>query len=258
MTDKKVIVEDVDSVRIVTINRSQMRNCVDRDVADSLVVAFEEFDSDDKLKVAILTGAGGNFCAGADLKAISSGNGNKVTLDGYAPLGISRIRLTKPTIAAVEGYAVAGGLELSLWCDLRVASETAIFGVFCRRFGVPLVDLGTIRLPRLIGHSRAMDMILTGREVAAKEALEFGLANRICGRGKALEVALELANKLCEFPQVCMRSDRLSAMEQWDLTESVATKNEVKRGLEVIMSGETVNGAKYFLTGKGKHGSFDS
>lgn len=256
MSCNKVLVEDFDSVRVVTINRAQQRNCVDKDVAEHLIEAFESFDQDDSLKVSILTGAGGNFCSGADLKAISEGKGNKVTVEGYGPLGVSRIRLKKPTIAAVEGYAVAGGLELALWCDLRVASESAIFGVFCRRFGVPLVDLGTIRLPRLIGQSRAMDMILTGREVKASEAYEFGLANRVCSNGQALETAVELAHELSNFPQKCMYSDRLSAIEQWDLSEKDAILNEIKRGLEVIMSGETLSGATEFSKGKGKHGTF--
>ncbi len=256
MSEEKVLVEDIATSRIVTINRASQRNCVDKEVADLLVDAFEDFESDDSLKVAILTGAGGNFCAGADLKAISQGLGNKVTTDGYGPLGITRLRLGKPTIAAVEGYAVAGGLELALWCDLRIASESAVFGVFCRRFGVPLIDLGTIRLPRLIGQSRAMDMILTGRGVDAAEAYDFGLANRVCETGQALQTAINLAAELSEFPQLCMRSDRLSSLEQWGMTETEAMTNEVNRGLKVIMSGETVTGASSFVKGQGKHGNF--
>jgi enoyl-CoA hydratase len=239
---------------VVTLNRPERRNAVDGPTAAALVEAFRAFDADDGVDVAVLTGAGGTFCAGADLKGISEGRGNRVTASGDGPMGPTRLRLSKPVIAAIEGYAVAGGLELALWCDLRVAAETATLGVFCRRFGVPLVDLGTIRLPRLIGHSRAMDLILTGRGVDASEALDMGLVNRVVREGAALEAALELAATLSAFPQGCLRSDRASAIEQWDLSEAEATTNELLHGLSVISSGETLEGAARFASGAGRHG----
>src|SRR6202795_3186155 len=213
-------------IAIVTINRPEARNAVDRPTAAELAVAFRRFDADDALSVAILTGAGGTFCAGADLKAVASSRGNRVTEDGVGPLGCTRMRLSKPVIAAVEGFAVAGGIELALWCDLRVAARDAIFGVFCRRWGVPPVDGGTIRLPRLIGHSHALDLILTGRGVSGDEALRMGLANRLVESGEALSGALELARGLAASPQTCMRSDRMSAYEQWSLSISEAVRNE--------------------------------
>ena len=246
-----------DNIALITIERADRRNAVDRKTADALVDIFTQFDTSDQFDVAVLTGQGGNFCAGADLKAISQGGGNSVQEEGMtAPMGPSRMRLSKPVIAAVEGYAVAGGLELALWCDIRVAAETAIFGVFCRRFGVPLIDLGTIRLPRLIGQSRATDMILTGREVKADEALSFGLANRIVPTGSAVTAAIELAQKIAGFPQACMRSDRQSMYEQWDLSTHEAIRNEIRLGLTTIQSGETLNGATAFAGGTGRHGSF--
>ena len=241
----------------VTINRPDARNAVDRDTAQALYDAFKAFDADEALSVAILTGAEGNFCAGADLKAVSEGRGNVTTPKGdMGPMGPSRLSLSKPVIAAVEGYAVAGGLELAVWCDLRVASETARFGVFCRRFGVPLIDGGTIRLPRLIGQSHAMDMILTGREVGPDEAMAIGLANRRAPAGEALSAAKELARQIAGFPQTCLRADRRSALDQWSLDEETALTAEISGGLDVIRSGETVEGASAFKSGKGRHGVF--
>lgn len=243
-------------IAIVTINRPDVRNAVDRATAAALAEAFRRFDADEALSVAILTGAGGYFCAGADLKAVASGGGNRTANDGDGPMGPSRMRLSKPVIAAVEGFAVAGGLELSLWCDMRVAARDAVFGVFCRRWGVPLVDGGTVRLPRLIGESHALDLILTGRGVSGDEALRMGLANRIVEPGQALNAAKELALQIASFPQRCMRSDRLSALEQWDLAFDEAMANETRRGLEVIASGETREGASRFASGAGRHGAF--
>ena len=253
-----IVVEHKNQVVIITINRPERRNAVDSATAQALFEAFQSFDVDPAISVAVLTGANGNFCAGADLQAFAAGDKRTIQAEGeLAPMGPSRLRLSKPVIAAVEGYAVAGGLELALWADLRVVSRSSIFGVFCRRFGVPLIDLGTIRLPRLIGQSRAADMILTGREVAAEEALEFGLANRLVEDGQALAVAIELAEKIATFPQKCMRNDRLSMLEQWGLSEGDALKNEVARGLETIASGESRSGAASFSGGKGRHGEFE-
>lgn len=244
-----------DDVLIVTINRPEARNAVNGSTAQALADAFRDFDSDQHFNVAILTGAGGTFCAGADLKAVASGQGNRLAPDGDGPMGPTRMLLSKPVIAAVEGYAVAGGLELALWCDLRVAARDAVFGVFCRRFGVPLIDLGTIRLPRLVGHSRALDLILTGRGVWGDEALQMGLANRLAEPGYALEAALELARSLAQLPQTCLRSDRLSAYEQWSLPSEDAIRNEFRRGMHVIQSGETQAGATRFAAGQGRHGT---
>ena len=207
--------ETEDSLAIVTLNRPDVRNAIDRPTAEALAEAFRRFEREDALAVAILTGAGNCFCAGADLKAVSTSAGNRLAAEGDGPLGCTRMLLRKPVIAAVEGYAVAGGLELALWCDLRVAARDAVFGVFCRRWGVPLIDGGTIRLPRLIGMSHAMDMILTGRGVSGDEAFRMGLANRVVERGTTLAAAKELAAQLAAFPQRCLRSDRLSAYEGW-------------------------------------------
>ncbi len=246
-------------VTIVTIERPERRNAVDAATAIALVEAFKRFESEADASVAILHGAGGYFCAGADLKAISEGTRNPIHEDGeIAPMGPSRLVLSKPVIAAVEGHAVAGGMELALWCDLRVMAEDAIFGIFCRRFGVPLIDLGTVRLPRLIGHSRAMDLILTGRPVEAEEAFAIGLANRLAPSGKALEVALDLARQIAAFPQICLRNDRASAIRQWGLSEEEAMRFEIRNGLETIASGETSSGAARFAGGAGRHGSFAS
>lgn len=241
---------------IVTIDRPDVRNAVDRETAEALAAAFRTFEEDETLAVAILTGANGTFCAGADLKAVATGGGNRTAAEGDGPMGPSRMRLGKPVVAAVEGFAVAGGLELALWCDMRVAAEDAVFGVYCRRWGVPLVDGGTVRLPRLIGESHAMDLILTGRGVSGEEARTMGLANRIVPSGGALAAAKELGLQLAAFPQRCPRSDRLSALEQWDLEFDAALANETRRGLEVINSGETREGAARFAAGAGRHGSF--
>lgn len=252
-----VLTEREGDIFTVTINRPAARNAVDRDTAQALYEAFKTFDDDESLSVAVLTGTGGNFCAGADLKAVSEGRGNITTPKGdLGPMGPSRLSLSKPVIAAVEGYAVAGGLELAVWCDLRVASETARFGVFCRRFGVPLIDGGTIRLPRLIGQSHAMDMILTGREVGPEEAMAMGLANRRAPAGEAQETAEALARQIAGFPQLCMRTDRRSALDQWSLDEETALTAEISGGMEVIRSGETVEGASAFKAGKGRGGVF--
>jgi enoyl-CoA hydratase len=235
---------------IVTIRRPEARNAVDRETSEALAFAFRQFDSDPLSDVAILTGAAGNFCAGADLKKFS----NPLSAEGEGPMGPTRIRLSKPVIAAVEGFAVAGGLELALWCDLRVAARNAVFGVFCRRFGVPLIDLGTIRLPRLIGQSQALDMILTGRPVEGEEALRMGLANRLTEPGQALDGARELARTIAAHPQKCMRSDRLSVYEQWDLSWDEAMRNEFRLGMQTIDSGESKEGAARFSCGQGRHG----
>jgi enoyl-CoA hydratase len=243
-----------DQIAIVTIDRPHARNAVDRDTALELAAMFRRFDADPQLSVAILTGAGGHFCAGADLKALADGRGNSMTEDGDGPMGPTRMLLSKPVIAAVEGYAVAGGLELAIWCDLRVASRDAVLGVFCRRFGVPLVDGGTLRLPRLIGQSNALDLILTGRGVSGEEAWRMGLVNRLTETGYALEGAMDLARALCTFPQQCMRSDRLSLYEQWGRDQDSAMRNEFRRGKEVVESGETVAGASRFAGGGGRHG----
>ena len=244
-------------VAIVTIHRPTVRNAVDGPTAELLAAAFRRFGSDESLSVAVLTGAGGTFCAGADLKAISAGRGNRVSadvdLDG--PMGPTRMMLDKPVIAAVEGHAVAGGLELAAWCDLRVAATDAVFGVFCRRWGVPLIDGGTVRLSRLLGHSRALDLILTGRGVSGEEAERIGLANRLCAPGEALATAVALAHDIAAFPQGCMRSDRRSSYEQWSMPMREAMANETRQGLQVIASGETVAGAARFASGEGRHGS---
>ncbi len=242
---------------VVTIDRPRVKNCVDGPTAAELSAAFRRFEDDDALTAAILTGAGDTFCAGADLKAVSDGRGNRMALDGDGPMGPTRMALSKPVIAAVEGHAVAGGLELAVWCDLRVAAEDAVFGVYCRRWGVPLVDGGTVRLTRLIGQSRALDMILTGRGVEGPEAHAMGLANRLTKTGAALEESLALAAQLAKFPQRCLRADRRSAYEQWSLDLPAALRNETELGLEVIGSGETAEGAKRFAAGAGRHGSFD-
>jgi enoyl-CoA hydratase len=242
---------------VVTIDRPEARNAVDRATAAELAAAFRRFEGDDGAAVAILTGAAGTFCAGADLKAVSAARGNPVSADGDGPMGPTRMRLAKPVIAAVEGYAVAGGLELALWCDLRVAARDAVFGVFCRRWGVPLVDGGTVRLPRIVGHGVAMDLILTGRPVSGDEALRIGLVNRLTEPGKSLDVALALAGQIAAFPRRCMLSDRASAYEQWDLSLADALGNETRRGIDVIDSGETTAGAARFAAGKGRHGKFE-
>jgi enoyl-CoA hydratase len=244
-------------VAVVTIDRPEVRNAVDGPTAAALADAFRRFEADDDLAVAVLTGAGGFFCAGADLKGVSEGRGNRVALDGDGPMGPSRMLLSKPTIAAVEGHAVAGGLELAMWCDLRVAARDAVFGVYCRRWGVPLIDGGTIRLSRLLGHSHALDLILSGRGVSGDEARLMGLANRLVEPGRALEAALELARQLAAFPQRCLRNDRLSSYRQWDLSLQDALREETRLGVEAIESGETEAGARRFAAGAGRHGAFE-
>jgi enoyl-CoA hydratase len=249
-----VSVTRVDRVAIIRMMRPERRNAVDGTTAKALADAFRAFDADGSLDVAVFTGAKDVFCAGADLKALASGDRITLSASGDSPMGPPRLRLSKPVIAAIEGPAVAGGLELVLWCDLRIAGESAIFGVFNRRFGIPLVDLGTIRLPRIIGHGRAMDLILTGRSVDAAEALAMGLINRCVPDGEALTVAVEIAQKLASFPQTALRQDRLSAIEQWGLSEEAAIANEISHGLLTVASGETASGAKDFSSGAGRHG----
>lgn len=252
-----VRVETDGPVVVVTIDRPHARNAVDRPTAALLVDAFRAFDDDDDLAVAILTGADGAFCSGADLKAVASGTANRieadVDLDG--PMGPTRMDLSKPVIAAIEGPAVAGGLELAIWCDLRVAAADATLGVYCRRWGVPLVDGGTIRLPRLVGHGRAMDLILTGRGVGADEAHRIGLVDRVVQPGTALVAAQELAHQLAALPQRCLRSDRRSAIDQWSLDTRDALARETELGLATVHSGETREGAARFAAGLGRHGT---
>jgi enoyl-CoA hydratase len=255
-----ILVERDGPVTIISINRPERRNAVNGETAKLLFDAFLAFDADESSSVAVFTGSGGYFCAGADLKMVATGDPQKKReLGGHktlAPMGPSRLRLTKPVIAAVEGHAVAGGMELALWADMRVVGEGAVFGIFCRRFGVPLIDLGTIRLPRLIGHSRAMDLILTGRPVEAREALEMGIANRLVPKGEARAHAIAIAKDMAAFPQMCLRNDKRSALAQWDLDEEAAINDEMAGGLKVIASGETVAGATRFAGGAGRHGNF--
>jgi len=251
-----VLVETRGRVRIVTINRPAVRNAVNPATADALRDAFVAFGEDETVDVAVFTGADGAFCAGYDLKAFSASKGDvPYEPEGVGPMGPSRLLLDKPVIAAVEGPAVAGGLELALWCDLRVAADDAVFGVYCRRWGVPLIDGGTVRLPRLIGHSRAMDMILTGRPVTGEEALEFGLANRLVPPGTALEAAVALAEELTRFPQVCMRTDRMSAIRQWGMSIEEALRYEGREGVAPFRD-EALSGAGRFAGGKGRGGDF--
>lgn len=254
----KVTIQKEKHIAIILINRPEVKNAVDGQTAHELADAFRAFEADDDSYVAILGGLGGTFCAGADLKAVATGSEtNRTEPTGDGPMGPSRMLLSKPVIAAVDGYAVAGGMELALWCDLRVMETTAVMGIFCRRWGVPLIDGGTIRLPRLIGMSRAMDLILTGRPVKAEEALHIGLANRVVEEGQALEAAKELAAQLCAFPQLCMRNDRMSTYEQWNMPLENALSNEFIRGMSTINSKETVIGAQRFASGKGRHGNFE-
>lgn len=242
-------------VVVVTIERPERRNAVDLPTARGLYDAFKAFDADTGYDVAVLTGAGRAFCAGADLVALSAGETRPVKHDGeFGPMGPTRLKLGKPVIAAVEGPAVAGGMELALWCDLRIAGRSAVFGLYNRRFGVPLIDLATIRLPRVVGHGRALELILTGRAVGAEEALRIGLVNEMVFDGEALARAIALAQELAGFPQTAMRNDRLSAIEQWDLSGEEAVANEVARGLATIASGETSQGSARFVEGAGRHG----
>jgi len=249
-----VRVERDGPVFTVLLNRPERRNAVDGATAHELAEAFREFEADEAAALAVLHGEGGVFCAGADLKTAGTAEGNRVAPDGDGPMGPSRMKLSKPVIAAVAGHAVAGGLELAAWCDLRVAEESAVFGVFCRRWGVPLIDGGTIRLARLIGQSRAMDMVLTGRPVGAEEALAFGLANRVVPDGESRPAAEELARQLAGFPQTCLRQDRLSMVEQWGLDEPAALANELEHGLVSLQ--EVQAGLERFRGGAGRHGEF--
>jgi len=253
-----VLVERNGPVTTVIINRPEVRNAVDRQTAQQLADAFRAFEADEEARVGILTGAGGYFCAGADLKAMAEGHSNRVEKDGDSPMGPCRMYLDKPVIAAVAGHAVAGGLELALWCDLRVMERDAIFGVFCRRWGVPLIDGGTVRLARSIGLSHALDMILTGRPVGAEEALSMGLANRVVEPGTSRAGAEALAEQLLGFPRRCLLSDRRSTYEQWGLPVEEAIQNEFRLGLSTIQSGETLEGVRRFLKGAGRHGSFEN
>ncbi|MGV9407338.1 crotonase/enoyl-CoA hydratase family protein [Streptomyces sp. NPDC003674] len=249
-----VRVERREHVTTVVLSRPEARNAVDGPTAAELAAAFRAFEADDTARVAVLWGEGGTFCAGADLKAVGTERGNRVAEDGDGPMGPTRLRLSKPVIAAVAGHAVAGGLELALWCDLRVAEEDAVFGVFCRRWGVPLIDGGTVRLPRLIGTSRAMDMILTGRPVPAREAYDIGLANRVVPAGRARAEAEELAAAVARFPQACLRGDRASVLDQEGRDEETAMRGELRHGVAVLAEG--LEGAARFAGGAGRHGSF--
>lgn len=266
MAGPAVRVEDDGPVRTVILSRPERRNAVDAATATALAAAFRAFEADDSAAVAVLWGEGGCFCAGADLTALVEAAGNRVSAElatdvesagSDGPMGPTRFGLSKPVIAAISGYAVAGGLELALWCDLRVAEQDAVFGVFCRRWGVPLVDGGTVRLPRLIGLGRALDLILTGRAVAADEAQRIGLADRVVASGESRAAAEALAAEIAAFPPRCMRSDRLSAYEQAGLELEAALRNEARRGIEVIRSGETRAGAERFSRGAGRHGRFE-
>jgi enoyl-CoA hydratase len=251
-----VRVERSGPVTTVVLSRPEVRNAVDRPAAEALVRAFSAFEADESALVAVLWGEGGTFCAGADLKAIADGRGNRVEAGGDGPMGPSRMVLAKPVVAAIEGHAVAGGLELALWCDLRVVAEDAVLGVFCRRWGIPLIDGGTVRLPRLIGLSRALDLVLTGRPVGAAEALGMGLANRVVPVAAARRAAEELALEIARFPQACMRGDRLSVLEQADLDLPAALENELRHGLGSLSSPDAVEGAGRFAAGRGRHGAF--
>ncbi len=256
MTETGVRVERDGPVSTVLLSRPERRNAVDGASAAALADAFRAFEADPEAAVAVLHGEGGSFCAGADLKAVGTPEGNVVTADGDGPMGPTRMRLGKPVIAAVAGHAVAGGLELALWCDLRVAEEDAVFGVYCRRWGVPLIDGGTVRLPRLIGTSRAMDMILTGRGVTAAEALEIGLVNRLVAPGGSRAAAERLAHELAQFPQTCLREDRLSLLEQDGLAEPDALASELEHGIRSLA--EVQAGLERFRAGAGRHGAFEN
>jgi enoyl-CoA hydratase len=251
-----LIVERKEKILVVTINRPKVRNAVNSATARLLAETFQAFDGDDSLHAAVLTGADGTFCAGFDLKEVAAGGRSTVDEAGTGPMGPTWLLLSKPVIAAVEGYAVAGGLELALWCDLRVAARDSTFGVFNRRWGVPLIDLGTVRLPRMIGQSRALDMVLTGRAVPAEEALAIGLVNRVVEKGQALPAAMELARALAEFPQGGLRGDRMSLYEQWGMSWEQARMNELHHGMKVVKSGESTAGAGRFSSGAGRHGAF--
>ena len=256
MATDKVRVERRDAITTVVLNRPEVRNAVDNETAEAMADAFRAFDADPEQRVAVLWGSGGAFCAGAELKAIASGERKKrYRLDGDGPMGPSRLALSKPVIAAVAGHAVAGGLELAIWCDMRVAEEDATFGVYCRRWGVPLIDGGTVRLPRLIGQSHAMDMMLTGRPVGAEEALRMGLANRVVPKGQSREAAEALAVQIAQFPQMCMNLDRASVYRQWDLPFEHAMRAEFAHGISAVAA-EGQSGAARFAGGAGRGGTF--
>lgn len=254
-TEENVLVEKDGSVTVVTINRPRARNAVNPETGALLRAAFQEFEADSGQAAAVLQGAEGNFCAGFDLKAVSTG-AFRYNPTGEGPMGPTRLLLSKPVIAAVEGYAVAGGLELALWCDMRVAASSAVFGVFCRRWGVPLIDGGTVRLPRIVGHARAMDMILTGRPVDAEEALSFGLANRVVPEGRALEAAVALAKDMARYPQTCLRTDRMTAHRQWGMAIEDALELEGVEGEKPLLE-EAEKGAARFAEGRGRSGDFE-
>ncbi|MCP3994219.1 MAG: crotonase/enoyl-CoA hydratase family protein [bacterium] len=251
-----VRIEKDGPVFTVVLSRPEVRNAVDLKTAGALADAFRVFSAERDAKVAVLWGEGGDFCAGADLKAMAAGGGNRLAPDGDGPMGPSRMLLDKPVIAAVAGHAVAGGFELALWCDLRVVEETATFGVYCRRFGVPLVDGGTVRLPRIIGLSRALDLILTGRPVQAEEALDIGLANRVVPEGDSRRAAEDLAREIAAFPQTCLRNDRMSVYEGFGMPFDEALINELQHGTQTLASGEPEAGARRFAKGEGRHGDF--
>ncbi|XOZ34813.1 crotonase/enoyl-CoA hydratase family protein [Halomonadaceae bacterium KBTZ08] len=258
MATPNVRTEENGPICTIILDRPDRRNAVDRETAQALQAAFEYFETNEALHVAVLWGANGIFCSGADLQAMGDPETrNALDADGAGPMGPTRMTLTKPVIAAVSGYAVAGGLELALLCDMRVAEESATFGVFCRRWGVPLIDGGTVRLPRLIGHSRAMDMILTGRPVQAQEALQAGLANRVVPDGQAREAAEQLAEQIAGFPQQCLRADRASAYQQWDLPMDEALRHEGRNGYPIVFE-EAIAGADRFAKGAGRHGHSDA
>ena len=250
-----VRVEHDGPVVVVTIDRPDVRNAVDGPTAAALADAFRAFDADDAHAVAVLTGAGDTFCAGADLKAFRTDRSNTVAAEGDGPMGPTRMLLSKPVVAAVDGHAVAGGLELALWCDLRVAARDAVFGVYCRRWGVPLVDGGTVRLPRLVGQSHALDLILTGRGVSGDEALRIGLANRLTEPGRALDGALALAHELAALPQTCLREDRASSYEQWGLSLGDALRVEYEHGRRSLAARELGANVDRFVGGAGRHGA---
>jgi enoyl-CoA hydratase len=242
-------------ITTITLSRPDVRNAVDRRTAEELVAAFTAFEEDSHASVGVFWGAHGQFCAGADLKAIARGESNRMEPHGAGPMGPTRMLLSKPVIAAIAGHAVAGGLELALWCDLRVMEEDAVLGVFCRRWGIPLIDGGTVRLPRLIGQSRALDLILTGRAVGAEEALAIGLVHRVVPAGQSRQAAEALAEELARFPQECLRADRQSAYEQWELPLEAALANEFRISSQVLQA-EGMAGARQFAGGKGRHGAF--
>jgi enoyl-CoA hydratase len=249
-----IAIERDPPVTTVVLSRPDARNAVDRATAEALATAFRAFEGDEESKVAVLLGDHGHFCAGADLKAIAAGNPNRLAADGDGPMGPTRMVLAKPVIAAISGYAVAGGLELALWCDLRVAEEDAVLGVFCRRFGVPLIDGGTVRLPRLVGLGRALDLILTGRPVDAREALAMGLVDRVVPRGQAREAATELARTIAAHPQVCMRGDRRAVYDALGVDVAEGMRREFEHGVETLRSAEFLAGPQAFARGAGRHG----